>query len=141
VDVQEVSKLDAYLKRLFRNTRMRVVPRPKTDDSATNVNSGTVSPISVASSTAQRPIAVAGGSDGPDAIAITPDGKTLYVADMLGVVVPVRTATNTALEPVKVSQQPFAMAITPDGRTVYVVNYSSDDDPGFVTPIRTCAAG
>jgi hypothetical protein len=34
VDVQEVKKLDAYLKRLFANQRIRVVPRPKKDDSA-----------------------------------------------------------------------------------------------------------
>jgi hypothetical protein len=34
VDVQEVKKLDAYLKRLFANARIRVVPRPKKDDSA-----------------------------------------------------------------------------------------------------------
>jgi hypothetical protein len=34
VDVQEVKKLDAYLKRLFANPRIRVVPRPKKDDSA-----------------------------------------------------------------------------------------------------------
>jgi hypothetical protein len=34
VDVQEIRKLDAYLKRLFANGRIRVVPRPKKDDSA-----------------------------------------------------------------------------------------------------------
>ena len=34
MDVQEIKKLDAYLKRLFDNPRMRVVPRPKKDDSA-----------------------------------------------------------------------------------------------------------
>jgi Protein of unknown function (DUF3126) len=34
VDVQEVKKLDAYLKKLFGNARLRVVPRPKKDDSA-----------------------------------------------------------------------------------------------------------
>jgi hypothetical protein len=34
VDVQEVRKLDAYLKRVFGNPRIRVVPRPKKDDSA-----------------------------------------------------------------------------------------------------------
>jgi hypothetical protein len=34
VDVQEVKKLDAYLKKLFSNPRLRVVPRPKKDDSA-----------------------------------------------------------------------------------------------------------
>ena len=34
MDVQEVRKLDAYLKRLFGNPKIRVVPRPKKDDSA-----------------------------------------------------------------------------------------------------------
>lgn len=34
MDVQEVRKLDAYLKRLFSNARIRVVPRPKKEDSA-----------------------------------------------------------------------------------------------------------
>jgi hypothetical protein len=34
VNVQEVRKLDAYLKRVFGNPRIRVVPRPKKDDSA-----------------------------------------------------------------------------------------------------------
>ena len=34
MDVQEVRKLDAYLKKLFGNARVRVVPRPKKEDSA-----------------------------------------------------------------------------------------------------------
>ncbi len=34
MDVKEIRKLDAYLKRLFGNARIRVVPRPKKDDSA-----------------------------------------------------------------------------------------------------------
>ena len=34
MDVQVVRKLDAYLKKLFGNARIRVVPRPKKDDSA-----------------------------------------------------------------------------------------------------------
>ncbi len=34
MDVTEVRKLDAYLKRLFGNQKIRVVPRPKKDDSA-----------------------------------------------------------------------------------------------------------
>jgi hypothetical protein len=34
VDVQEVRKLDMYLKRLFGNPKIRVQPRPKKDDSA-----------------------------------------------------------------------------------------------------------
>ena len=34
MDVQEVRKLDAYLKRVFGNPKIRVVPRPKKEDSA-----------------------------------------------------------------------------------------------------------
>jgi Protein of unknown function (DUF3126) len=34
VDVQEIRKLENYLRTLFGNTKMRVVPRPKKDDSA-----------------------------------------------------------------------------------------------------------
>ncbi|MGY3468391.1 hypothetical protein ACVW0I_005262 [Bradyrhizobium sp. LM6.11] len=34
MDVKEVRKLDAYLKRVFGNSKIRVVPRPKKDDSA-----------------------------------------------------------------------------------------------------------
>ena len=34
MDVQEIKQLDAYLKRLFSNPRIRVVPRPKKEDSA-----------------------------------------------------------------------------------------------------------
>ena len=34
MDAQEIRKLEDYLKRLFGNARMRVVPRPKKEDSA-----------------------------------------------------------------------------------------------------------
>ena len=34
MDVQEIRKLENYLRTLFGNTKLRVVPRPKKDDSA-----------------------------------------------------------------------------------------------------------
>ena len=34
MNVEEIKKIDAYLKRLFSNPRIKVVPRPKKDDSA-----------------------------------------------------------------------------------------------------------
>jgi Protein of unknown function (DUF3126) len=34
VNLEEIKKIDAYLKRLFSNPRIKVVPRPKKDDSA-----------------------------------------------------------------------------------------------------------
>ena len=34
MDVQEIRKLETYMRGLFGNARLRVVPRPKKDDSA-----------------------------------------------------------------------------------------------------------
>ena len=34
MDVQEIRKIENYLKKLFGNAHIRVVPRPKKDDSA-----------------------------------------------------------------------------------------------------------
>ncbi|MBK5957511.1 hypothetical protein CCR97_04705 [Rhodoplanes elegans] len=34
MDAVEIRKLEGYLRRLFGNARLRVVPRPKKDDSA-----------------------------------------------------------------------------------------------------------
>ena len=34
MDVEEIRKLDTYLKKLFGNARIRVVPRPRKDDGA-----------------------------------------------------------------------------------------------------------
>ena len=82
----------------------------------------------IATNTAGKPIKIGAGSGG---IAITPDGKTAYVAGK-GSVIPIATATNTAGKPTKVGQVPFdGMAITPDGKSLYVVNL----DSGTVIPI------
>lgn len=59
--------------------------------------------------TARQPVTVAAG---PVAAAITPDGKTAYVASaQSGTVTPIRTATNVAGKPIKVGMQPSAIAI------------------------------
>jgi hypothetical protein len=34
VDVQEIRKVEAYLRRLFNNAQIRIVPRPRKEDSA-----------------------------------------------------------------------------------------------------------
>ena len=34
MDVQEIRKVESYIRRLFGNTKLRVVPRPKKADSA-----------------------------------------------------------------------------------------------------------
>jgi YVTN family beta-propeller protein len=91
----------------------------------------TVTPIRTATNTALKPIGVGTGSSSivPSDIAITPNGKTAYVATNLGVT-PINTATNVRGKLIKVPGS--AIAITPDGRIAYVVAGS-----GTVTPIRT----
>jgi hypothetical protein len=34
VDVKDIRRLESYMRRLFGNPKLRVVPRPKKDDSA-----------------------------------------------------------------------------------------------------------
>ena len=70
-------------------------------------------------------------------MAVTPDGRTVYVVNLLsGTVTPIRTATNTALPPIRVGTDPRAIAITPDGKTAYVVKIAPSRGL-TVTPIRT----
>ncbi|HEV2373017.1 MAG TPA: YncE family protein [Streptosporangiaceae bacterium] len=93
----------------------------------------TVTPVRTATGTALPQIRT---GQSPKAIAITPDGKTAYVAcegSSTGIVTPIRTATNTALPSIKAGTDPVAIAITPDGKTAYVASAVG----GEVTPIRT----
>jgi DNA-binding beta-propeller fold protein YncE len=96
----------------------------------------TVTPISTATGTPGRPIRISGSSV---SIAITPDGKTVYVGTAAGptcAVVPISTATNTAGKPIRLgSRPPEEMAIAPDGKTVYIAN--PEGPPGAVVPIST----
>jgi hyaluronoglucosaminidase len=65
-------------------------------------------------------------------MAITPNGKKLYVANILqDTLTPVRLATRTASKPVPLGTPPFGLAVTPDSKTVYVAA------GGVVVPIRT----
>ena len=61
--------------------------------------SGLVTPIATATDTAEKPIKV---GCRPLAIAVTPDGKTVYVATQSGAVTPIATATDRPGKPVKV---------------------------------------
>ena len=93
-----------------------------------------MTPIATATNTASTLITV--GRD-PDRIAITPDGKTAYVANYVSeTVTPIATATNTVSAVITAGYNPTAIAITPDGKTAYVVNVSYGN-PGTVTPIAT----
>ena len=96
------------------------------------ISGTTVTPIATATNTPGKPIQVGVADDLPDrpgGIAITPDGKTAYIANVdSGTVTPITMATNTTGEPIRVGKAPGPIAITPDGKTAYVANGA--DDPG-----------
>ncbi|MGO9849310.1 MAG: YncE family protein, partial [Methylocella sp.] len=69
----------------------------------------------------------------PFDMAVTPNGRTLYVLNSGGdTVTPIRVATNTAGVPIPAPHQPFTLAITPNGKTLYVTGGTN-----LLTPIRT----
>jgi DNA-binding beta-propeller fold protein YncE len=103
--------------------------------------SNKVIPIRTATNTPRKAIRV--GND-PLAIAVTPDGRTVYVASFInifkhvrGTVTPIDTATNTAGKPIRVGREPLWAAITPNGRTLYVASEINGNKAvqGTVTPI------
>jgi DNA-binding beta-propeller fold protein YncE len=83
----------------------------------------TVTPIATATGTPGKPINIGGIGrfTAETAIAITPDGKTAYIADgNHRTVIPVATATNTPGKPINIGGTAVAIAITPDGKTAYI---------------------
>jgi DNA-binding beta-propeller fold protein YncE len=89
-----------------------------------------VVPINTATNTALTPIKVgAGGLAG--SIAVSPDGKIVYVSTFwvnhVSAVTPVSTASNTAMNPIPIRLAAYSggtLAIAPDGNTAYLYGNS-----------------
>ena len=74
----------------------------------------------------------------PEAMAVTPDGRTVLVLTSAGVtgVTPVDAVTNRAGKPVAI-QGAYALAVAPGGGTAYVLAMpDSDSRQGFVVPVH-----
>ncbi len=74
--------------------------------------------------------------DRPEGIAITPDGRSVYVAsDLSGTVSVIDTATNSVTgPPIEIGTDPEWVTVSPNDSAVYVSNFSSNSvsviDPG-----------
>ncbi len=91
----------------------------------------TLTPINTATGTPGTPIRL---SHGASDVAITPDGKTIYLDGgdgHRGYVTPVSTATGRPGQPIPVSAGVGTMTITPDGKTLYVAGTDT------ITPVST----
>ena len=64
---------------------------------------------------------------GPDSIAITPDGKTLYVTSGDGDITVVNTSTNQIVTTITGLPPLETIAISPDGKTAYVSSPPEDE--------------
>lgn len=98
---------------------------------------GIITPISVATNKAGAQIAApsVGSLEGVGAIAITPNGKTAYLAGgSTGAVTPVNVATNKPARAIQLATpaDAEAIAITPYGKTAYV----AEGGTGMITPIN-----
>src|SRR6266487_4143615 len=91
----------------------------------------TLTPISTATGKPGKGTALPFAAFG---MAVTPNGRTVYVSNWAGgTVIPIRTATGAAGRPIKVGKLPYQIVITPNGMTAYVLNIGSNS----VTPIKT----
>jgi DNA-binding beta-propeller fold protein YncE len=88
-------------------------------------------PISTATNTPSKPIHVRGMSG----VAITPDGKTIYVGTG-DTVIPISTATNTPGRPIHFRAEVSTIAVNADGNTTYV-EIGARSGPRMLVPVST----
>jgi YVTN family beta-propeller protein len=88
-----------------------------------NTQANSVSVIDTASNQVTATIPT-GPFSGPYTLAISPDGRTVWAANLVGnSVIEISTQTKSVVgAPIPVGDEPFGIAITPDGRRAYVNN-------------------
>jgi YVTN family beta-propeller protein/VCBS repeat-containing protein len=95
--------------------------------SASNGVNSTPETITVAVIPAVPPTTNIAVGDGPDALAVSPDGKSVYVVNggdgvNDGTVSVINASTDTVAKTITVGVDPDAIAVSPNGKTIYVVN-------------------
>jgi YVTN family beta-propeller protein len=86
-----------------------------------NHGNSTVSVVETSTRTVVDTIQVSTHANGPEDLALTPDGAYLYVTDTWVDVAVASTSSKKVVAQVVVGNSPYGIAMTPDGRFVYVV--------------------
>jgi YVTN family beta-propeller protein len=85
--------------------------------------------VTVIDTATNTPVTTIPVGSGPYGVAVTPDGKYVYVAyhdSFPANVSVIDTATNTVVATIGAGSHPFGVAISPDGKTAYVANESDN---------------
>ena len=101
--------------------------------------------ISVIDTATNNVTATVSGFDFPYGVAVTPDGKKVYVTSGGGynassTVSVIETSNNTVTATVDGVYFPFGVAVSPDGKKVYVVNNQADSVSVIDTATNTITA-
>src|SRR5215831_13450343 len=105
------------------------------------LNSGAVTPINTVTKTALKQISTKGGPS--FLMAMTPNGKKVYVADYDGGpgVLPISTATNSPGKQILVARNPSALGVTPHSKTLYIVDQDSNNVDAISTATNQDVGG
>jgi YVTN family beta-propeller protein len=104
----------------------------------TNVSSGNVSYIDVATREVERTVATGALGTVPRGIAVSPDHSRLYVANSgTSAVAVIDRVAGTVISAVPVGNGPFGLAITPNGATVITANTTGNSASFISTASNT----
>jgi len=99
------------------------------------------STVSVVDTVGERVVATIAVASGPHGMAVSPDGRFVYVAgDASSSLSVIDTATDTVAQTVEVGPMPHGLAMLPDGRTLLAGIYGSDRVAFIDTASRSVVA-
>jgi YVTN family beta-propeller protein len=126
-----VAAIDPATNKVTADIRVGPAPRQvvfSRDGSTAYVTTETgIYEISTATSRVVRVIPEAGATNGPQGIALSPNGATLYVTNPdAGTVVAIAAASGKVVASASGLAEPYSVTVTPNGSTLYVADMNSD---------------
>lgn len=126
-----VAAIDTATNKVTADIKVGPAPRQvvfSPDGSTAYVTAETgIYEISTATNKVVRVIPEAGATNGPQGIAVSPNGATLYVTNPgAGTVVAMDAASGKVIASASGLAEPEAVTVTPNGSTLYVADMNSD---------------